>query len=199
MVATQSTDPCRLVADVGGTNTRLALFDPRSNALHSVTTYTNREYERFEDIISLWLGSLDRAAPTQCCIAAAAPPSGDQVTMININWSFSCRELAANFGFGRLARINDFEANAYALPHLAETDYTPVHAGQKDATGALAVVGPGTGLGGATLDTIAGSHRARACEPGHMGLAPATDLELELYRLLLVRHGELYAELLVSG
>ena len=40
---------------------------------------------------------------------------------------------------------------------------------------------------------------ACACEPGHMGLAPATALELEIMRLLLPRHGEVHAELLVSG
>jgi glucokinase len=199
MVASQSTHLCRLVADVGGTNTRLALFDPRTNELRAVAAYINREHERFEDIITLWLGTLDEPAPTVCCIAVAAPPAGDQVTMINIDWSFSCRELAANFGFSRLLQINDFEANAYALPHLVKGDYAQLHAGHGAATGALAVVGPGTGLGGATLDTVAGSHRARACEPGHMGLAPATALELELHRLLLARHGELHAELLVSG
>ena len=44
-------------------------------------------------------------------------------------------------------------------------------------------MGPGTGLGGSTLDLRGGSPVARACEPGHMGLAAATALELELFRM----------------
>jgi glucokinase len=60
-------------------------------------------------------------------------------------------------------------------------------------------VGPGTGLGGAFLDWFAGIPRSFACEPGHMGLAPGNELELDIFRLLLPRHGNIYAELLVSG
>ena len=37
------------------------------------------------------------------------------------------------------------------------------------------------------------------CEPGHMGLSPATELELEIFSLLLPEWGEVYAELLLSG
>jgi glucokinase len=189
----------RLVADVGGTNTRLALFDPGADELRAVRTYENRDHARFEDIIACWLQSLDEPPPTTCCIAVAAPPAGDRVTMVNINWSFSCRDMARRFGFTRLGWINDFQAIAYALPHLGSTDRQLLHAGRKDAQGVLATMGPGTGLGGATLEIVAGIPLARACEPGQMGLAAATALELEIVRLLLPDQGEIHAELLVSG
>lgn len=190
----------RLVADVGGTNTRLALFDPLTNELRSLCTYINREHGQLEDIIDIWLQSLDEAPPVDCCLAVAAPPSGDRVTMLNIDWSFSCRDLATRFGFSRLRRINDFEGNAYALPHLSERNLTLIHAGRATGKqGLLATVGPGTGLGGATLDTAGGELRAYASEPGHMGLAAATSMELELFRYLQPLYGEIYAELLVSG
>jgi len=190
----------RLVADVGGTNTRLALFDPATEALRALHTYKNRDHTGLEDIIGLWLASLDEPAPHTCCIAAAAPPSGnDQVTMINIGWSFSCEALARRFNFSSIRWLNDFQANAHALPHLAKGDSVLLHAGQPRDGGKLAIMGPGTGLGGATLERVEGSPRAGDSEPGHMGLAPANELELEIFRLLLPRHGEVYAELLVSG
>ena len=189
----------RLVADVGGTNTRLALFDPDADELRAVRTYENRDHTRFEDIVAHWLQTLDEPPPTTCCIAVAAPPAGDRVTMVNINWSFSCRDLARRFGFTTLGWINDFQAIAYALPHLGSADRQLLHTGHKAAQGVLAAMGPGTGLGGATLEIVAGIPLARACEPGHMGLAAATALELEIARLLLPRHGEIHAELLVSG
>lgn len=191
--------PNRLVADVGGTNCRLALFDPLANELRSLTTYINRDYGQFEDIIAAWLDALAEPRPTDCCLAVAAPPFDDRVTMLNIDWSFSRRELAERFGFSRLRCINDFEGNAYALPHLSDQNLTTLHRGNVTEGGKLAIVGPGTGLGGSTLSIVAGVPIACASEPGHMGLAAATELELELFRYLLPRYGEIYAELLVSG
>ncbi len=190
----------RLVADVGGTNSRLALFDPKTNELRAVRTYVNSDYSQFEAIMAAWLDALTEPPPTHCCLAVAAPPPfGDRVTMLNIDWSFSLRELAERFGLSRLGCINDFEGNAYALPHLSDRELITLHAGTRTEGGTLAVVGPGTGLGGSTLSFVAGVPIARASEPGHMGLAAATELELELFRYLQPQYGEIYAELLLSG
>ncbi|MCP5128216.1 MAG: glucokinase [Pseudomonadales bacterium] len=191
--------PIRVVADVGGTNTRLALFDPSRNEIRALSTYINREFALLEDIFTHWLDNLGEQPPTACCIAVAAPPSDDQVTMSNMDWSFSCSELATRFGFRQLRRLNDFEANAYALPHLASGDSLELYPGHPVAGGRLATLGPGTGLGGAFLTSLDGSLQSFACEPGHMGLAPGTELELEIFRALLPRYGNIYAELLVSG
>ena len=68
----------RLVADVGGTNTRLALYDETAQQMRALATYINREHASLEDIIAQWLGKLREPAPARCCIAAAAPPSGDR-------------------------------------------------------------------------------------------------------------------------
>lgn len=193
-----ATAPTRLVADVGGTNTRLALYDPADGALRSVTSFVNREYRRFEDVIAQWLESLPYEAPADGCIAVAAPPDGDRVNMVNMDWAFSGSELRQRFGFDRMRLINDFEANAHALLHLGPADRETLHPGGH-GDGILATVGPGTGLGGATVDNSAGVVLVRACEPGHMGLSAGTELELELFRRLLPEYGNVYAELLVSG
>lgn len=189
----------RLVADVGGTNTRLALYDARRDEFRALATYINREYRGIEDVIADWLSRLDEAPPQSGCIAIAAPPGDDRVTMSNLDWSFSCSELARRFHLQRVDWINDFTGNAYALPHLRVNDREELRAGKPGTSRRLAVVGPGTGLGGATVEEVPGGHLACACEPGHMGLSPADEEELELFRLLLPRHGNIYSELLVSG
>ena len=189
----------RLVADVGGTNTRVALFDPVRAEFRSVSVYRNSEHESLEDVFTHWLDALTEPAPDICCLAVAAPPSADQVVMCNIDWSFSCRELANRFGFQRVRRLNDFEANAYALPHLTHADRQQLYPAGSNPSGRLATIGPGTGLGGAFLDDCNGLPRSFPCEPGHMSLAPANELELDVFRLLLPRHSNIYAELLVSG
>jgi glucokinase len=189
-----------MVADIGGTNSRLALYNPERNQLTSLRSYLNRDFATFEDIMMDWLGRLNEPRPSLCCLAVAAPPFGDRVTMLNINWSFSLQDLATKGGFEQLRCINDFAANAYALPHLTESDLSVIRQGERgDGEARLATVGPGTGLGGATLGwSETGTARVNPGEPGHMGLSPATPLEMELFRYLLP-DGDVYAELLVCG
>lgn len=188
-----------MVADVGGTNTRLALFDEETQQFRALAEFRNAEHDSFEQVVDHWLESLDGERPERACIAAAAPPTGDRISMINIGWSFSCRDLALRFGLSECTWLNDFQANAHALPHLGPGDLEVVHAGPGPGQEPLAVVGPGTGLGGATLRWLNGVPFAIDSEPGHAGLSPGTDLELEIFRRLLPEHGTIYAELLVSG
>ena len=188
----------RLVADVGGTNTRVALFDEGDRQLIAVRRYRNQDFAGLEAVLSRWLEDCPEAQPREACIAVAAPPDGDTATMSNCNWSFSGRELAARFGWDRVGLINDFQANAFALPWLKPTDWHEIQPGNS-AYPRLATVGPGTGLGGAVLDCSSMPHRAVACEPGQMTLAPQNLLELELWRVLLRQHSRIYTELLLSG
>ena len=189
----------RAVADVGGTNTRLAVFDPASAEISGIRAYANRDYASLQAVISAWLDQLQQEQPRDFCLAVAAPPAAELVTMVNVDWSFSCHDLAARFGFDRVRWLNDFQANAHALPHLGADDSVTLAAGAAQPRGKLAVMGPGTGLGGATLEWVGDRPLASHSEPGHMGLAPANDLELEIMRRLMPVQGEIYAEYFVSG
>ncbi|QIB65466.1 glucokinase [Kineobactrum salinum] len=189
----------RMVADVGGTNTRLALFDPADGQLHALHSYPNSDFASFEEVVASWLATLGEPAPATACVAVAAPPAGDRVVMSNVSWSFSCRELAGRFGFGQFRAINDFEAIAHALPHLLPADRVTLHPGGGSNGSRLATMGPGTGLGGALLQRCSRQWQAIACEPGYMDLAPASPEEARLWSLLLQQYPRVYAELLVSG
>jgi len=189
----------RLVGDIGGTHSRLALYDPTRNKLLSRYDYRNADFDGIAAVIETWLSELQQPRPTQACIAIAAPPFDDLVEMINLKWAFSIRELAQEFRFDAIRCINDFESNAYSLPHLTPEDLETLHAGQAGASGKLAAVGPGTGLGGATFGLVEGNPVANASEPGHMSLAPATALEQDVFALILKQRPDVYAELLLSG
>lgn len=189
----------RLVADVGGTNTRLAVYHRASNSLDSVAQYTNRDYKSLAAIIEDWRSKLATPMPTQACIAIAAPPFPGEVAMVNIDWSFSPEALAAQFDFKQFRCLNDFEANAFALPHLKPADLNVLQARGANSRGAVCVIGPGTGLGGATLRFSDGKPEAIAAEPGFIGLSPESDMEIALFQHLLADYGRIYAELLLSG
>lgn len=198
MAGSTATQP-RLVGDIGGTNTRLALYAPESGSLHQVRNYTNRDYSRLEDILDAWLQDWKGQRPTACCLAVAAPPFKDTVSMLNMDWSFSVSGVKRQFGFTSMRCINDFQGNAFALPHLQSADLHTLRTGGATDCRKLATVGPGTGLGGATLECHAGAPLATASEPGHMGLSPATPLELAAFALLCEQYSEVYAELILSG
>lgn len=189
----------RMVGDIGGTNTRLALYDANTKALRAQCNYRNRDYGNLADILHTWLDNLSDEPPQEACLAVAAPPFDDEVQLLNIDWRFSPQQLAEQFGLASFGCINDFEGNAYALPHLANSELVTLQAGKPAPGGRLATLGPGTGLGGATLDTRGHTPIACASEPGHMGLAPATALESALFARLRETDGEVYAERLLSG
>jgi len=189
----------RLVADIGGTNTRIALFDDAMGEFRALREYLNRDFNNLDHAIASWLDTLDEAAPESACIAAAAYQSGDFLRMVNCPWAFSCSDLALRFGWQAAGWLNDFEANAHALPYLDAQQHSVLHAGVPGASGKLAVVGPGTGFGGATLVRVGEQFAACAAEPGHMGLSPANEVELAVFQHLLREQRDIFVEFLVSG
>ena len=190
-----------MVADVGGTNTRLALFDPSKNEFRHTQNYTNRDFESFAAVIAAWRNSLPEAFPRQACLAVAALPQGDMISMFNMSWSFSMQETARQFGFKKVRWMNDFAANACSLPHLASDEVELLYGKHSGSVvdRKLAVIGPGTGLGGATMGSERTIADCCACEPGHMSLSPSNSIEIEIFKLLLQQHSHIYAELLLSG
>lgn len=192
-------DNRRLVADVGGTNSRLALYDELTGTFSHLTNFDNIAFQTFEAVIHEWLLQSPQATPDNACLAIAAPPSAGRAIMQATGWSICSAELKARFGFRQCRWINDFVGNAYSLPHLTTQDYQSLSEGSGGGGTILATVGPGTGLGGATLDTSLALTSPRASEPGHMSISPGNELEFELFALLLQKYNTIYAELLVSG
>ncbi len=188
----------RLVADVGGTNARLALFDPIAATLSAKRVYKNRDFDSFQEIIARWRADEPGVQPRELALAVACPPTDDRVQMFNMDWSFSVAELARQFDFVRYRVLNDFEAVAMSLPHLQTPDVKVLQAGEPGGA-KLAALGPGTGLGGATCEKIGSDWHVSACEPGHTGLTPFTETEWRLCRTVSAEHAHLYTELLVSG
>ncbi|MEP1471218.1 MAG: glucokinase [Halieaceae bacterium] len=188
----------RLVADVGGTNTRIAVYDPDTDAFLHRVNYQNRDFDTFSELLAHWQAGLDDK-PSQGCIAIAAPLAGDHIAMVNMSWAFSRRDISRQLRLDKLTWLNDFESNAHALHSLQPSQLVSVHNSDSIMTGPLATVGPGTGLGGATVTELDGNYRVQASEPGQMGLSPVNELELELFKVLLRQHDNIYAELLLSG
>jgi len=188
-----------LVADVGGTNTRCAVARA-GGILENVEAFRNREYPGLEHLLGAYLGLLPPTQrPGEAILAIAAPIRGDEIRMVNINWTISVAGLARRLSLKRVIPLNDFAAQAYALPVLGQADLVRVGGGTAVSDAPKVVVGPGTGLGTAGLVRIAGRWHAITGEGGHVTMAPSNEREARIVALGRERFGHCSAERLVSG
>jgi glucokinase len=186
-----------LVADIGGTHTRCALTDA-GGRLGPVTVFRNAGFAGPAEVLDAFLEAAG-ARPAAAALAVAAPIAGDEVAMINIGWRFSRGALRERLGLRSLSVINDFAALAWALRELGPADVAPVGGGAAVAERPRVVLGPGTGLGVASLVRGAGGWTAVPGEGGHVTLAASDDAEEAVIRAVRARFGHCSAERLVSG
>lgn len=193
-----------LVADIGGTNARLAWVGREGGPIEHVQTLSVEAHATPGDAIRAYLQGLAEQAngvwpaPRRAAVAVATAVGQDEVAFTNSHWRFSCAGLQAELGLDSLQVLNDFEALALSLPRLAPSQLRAM--GElPSARGTLAVIGPGTGLGvGGVVQTRHG-WIALPGEGGHMTLAPADDFESELLRRVRVDFPHVSAERLLSG
>ncbi len=188
-----------LVGDIGGTNARFGLMSPARELLHS-QVLADADYAELGEAIEAFLeGRGDLPAPRRGAIAIASPITGDQVSMTNHPWRFSIAELRRRIGFDRLEVINDFTAQALALPHLGDGDKMRVGGGTAVAGRPLAVLGPGSGLGVSGLIPCGDKWVPLTGEGGHATMAPSDDRESAVLAHMRSQFDHVSAERCISG
>jgi glucokinase len=188
-----------LVGDIGGTNARFGLVAPDGDLLHS-RVLADADYAGIGDAIDAYLedrGGLPR--PRRGAIAIASAITGDEVRMTNHPWAFSISRLRDRLGFERLEVINDFTAQALALPHLRPGDKLAVGGGKAEPGFPIGVLGPGTGLGVSGLIPIGKRWVPLSGEGGHATMAPATGRESAALAEMRRHFDHVSAERVLSG
>ena len=185
-----------LLADIGGTNARFALGD--GTRLFAIQTLPTADYPTLQDAIRAYLQAQNETV-AQAAIAIANPITGDHIQMTNCHWQFSISALQRELQLEKLHLINDFTAQALAIPRLTATEKRQVRAGEGVAGTPLAVIGPGTGLGVSALIPNGDRWLALTSEGGHVSLAPYNDAELAIWQYARALHGHVSAERLING
>lgn len=194
-----------LLADIGGTNIRLALSDTAGAPLQCIRTMRCADFAHLEDAVRQYLGVIaaERAPmPGLFCLAVAAPVQGDLISLTNNHWRFSRKALSQTLAMPVMV-LNDFEAQGWCLLH---PDQLPVRWLQKpvitDAqsqqwpAALRTIAGPGTGFGASSLS--AGGEVISA-EPGHAAFAPVNDTQQALLQQLWQWFPRVTVEHLISG
>jgi glucokinase len=188
-----------LAGDIGGTNARLAYFQPQNGHLRLISerVFPSREYGELGEIVSKFLEDA-ATRPEVACFGIAGPVHNGRVETSNLPWVVEQSRLAQQIQLPATLLINDLEANAWGIGALSPQDLIPLNrVGQP--VGNQAVIAPGTGLGEAGLFWNGSQHQVFACEGGHVDFAPQGDLQIELLRFLESRYGHVSYERVLSG
>jgi glucokinase len=188
-----------VVGDVGATNARFALVEKADGhrRLMAQIQLACADFPSFEAVLAAYLRQVG-AAPRRGVIAVAGAVKNNSVHFTNLDWFVTDQSLA-KAGLPALTLINDFAAQALALPFLDDSRLCPLGPLTRASEGMLAVIGPGSGLGIAGLLRRNGQTIPLATEGGHADFAPTDEIEIELLRDLQRRHGRVSIEMLLSG
>lgn len=191
----------KLVGDIGGTNARFALLDQNKHP-HLAKTYPTSQYESLADAILQYLSDVSVKRLEACSIAVATRVLGDSVAFTNNDrWSFSINALAKRLCVERLHIINDFTAQALAIPRIPPENLRKIGTGQAQENEPIGLLGPGTGLGVGALipQGEAGQWRPLNSEGGHCTAAVSTHREQAVFEILKKRFGRVSYERFLSG
>ncbi len=190
-----------LAGDIGGTTTKLAVFDSGGGRLRELRgqEYPSNAYAGLDEVVAEFLA--DTECPCErACFGIAGPVEGRRVKVTNLPWVVDADRLEQQFAFDRVTLINDLEAVAWGVSGLAPDELMTLNAGSNpDGGGNAALISAGTGLGEAGLYWDAGRLRPFACEGGHASFSPTTDEEWALRTSLAREHDHVSWERVVSG
>jgi glucokinase len=111
-----------------------------------------------------------------------------KATLPNIHWDI---DLASADNIPNVFLLNDFIAQAYAcLDENLPGQLEPVRPGPGFGPGSIAIIGAGTGLGHAALESFAGRRVVTGSESGHVTFAFHGQEEKEIERFFLSRTGK---------
>jgi glucokinase len=189
-----------LAGDIGGTNARLAYFQPKNGHFELVSerVFPSREHRELGEIVTRFLDE-SGTRPEAACFGIAGPVRNGRVETSNLPWVIEQSILAKQIHLPATLLINDLEASAWGIGALSKGDLVTLNVGGATIAGNQAVVAPGTGLGEAGLFWDGTRHHVFACEGGHTDFAPQGELQIELLRYLTKRSGHVSYERILSG
>jgi glucokinase len=169
-----------LVGDIGGTNSRFGLVEPGSTEVSRVSVQKNENFASLEASIAAYLDTQGLSRLAAAAIAVAGPVEGETVRLTNRDWRFTRGSLQEAARARQFRLLNDFEALALSLPHLEGDDIVQIGGETPRKPAVKIVLGPGTGLGMATLAPLPqGGWMALPGEVGHITLPVVTQEEFD--------------------
>lgn len=180
-----------LVADVGGTFTRVAVFAPsgRRKVYHK---FESRAYPSLTALLHDF-ASRHKLRVSKASIAIAGPVREGKVVMPNLAWHVDTDLLKHALKCKNVMVHNDAAVAAIGCHGAGKVRVKPGSEGE----GAMLVIGVGTGVGAALA--LPDMSTILATEAGHADFAPQTKHQQELWEWLHRRYAHVSIERVLSG
>jgi glucokinase len=151
-----------LIADIGGTNARFALVE--GGEIHAETYLKVADFPGPVEAARHYLEGRGKP-PSRAAFAVAGPVTGaDAFELTNHPWKFSISRTRQALGLAWFSLINDFHAVALGVLDAAPGSIRQIGGGTAVHNGNIGVLGPGTGLGMASL--VFDPHNGYVAVPG---------------------------------
>ncbi len=187
-----------LLADIGGTNVRFATLTG-DGRIEAVEAWLTALYPDIGSAVAAYAEVAGLSLPVDvAAVCAAGPLDGERIVLTNCPWTISRGEMAAFAK--RTVLVNDFAAVAHAVPSLGASDLRQIGGGAPVEGAAKLALGPGTGLGVASV--MADGHGGSIVLPGeggHADLAATNEREIAVVYQLMREYGHVSVERVVSG
>ncbi len=192
-------DSVSLVADVGGTNTRVALAEGRALLERSVRKFRNSEFENLESLLLQFEDDVSLVCDA-VAVAFAGPVHDGRGTLTNLDWTVEREALSSVTGAQTVSVLNDLQAQAHALQTIPRRHLTPVIAVEPEETGSRRlVIGIGTGFNSAVAIPNGPALMVTPSECGHIHLPAGNAEDLELAEFIAASAGFASVEDALSG
>lgn len=196
---TPTSSPTLVVADIGGTNTRVALATGDTLLTETIRKYRNSGYAGLENILKEFVAETAPGTVAGACVAVAGPVRDGRASLTNRDWSIDEGTVARPTAAGTVAVLNDLQAQGHALGRIApENLRTVVEAPQPEHSDRL-VIGIGTGFNCAPVYDLGASRLVSPSEAGHANMPIRTEDDLALLRFVETAHGFPAIEDVLSG
>lgn len=195
----------KLVAiDIGGTHARFALAeveDGRVVSLAPESTFKTAEHASLQLALEAFAAEQKEPLPRNAAIALAGPVHGDVLKLTNNPWVIRPALIPEKLNVDRYTLVNDFGAVAHAVARCDPAHLKHICGPERDLpkTGAISVVGPGTGLGVAYVIKSEHDYHVGETEGGHIDYAALDSIEDNILKHLRNRFRRVSAERVVSG
>ncbi len=200
-----------IVADVGGTNARLAFQKDKNSEINLIDNFLCANFNSLEDIVKTYKQKYNIFSENMS-IAVAGPCDDENIKLSNNHIKFNKHQLLKNLNLKSLLTINDFVAQSFTFKDLLLNEnkeknnilldklkLIEIKNGTSNINTTLLVTGPGTGLGVCYLKKIDNNVIPIPGEGGNAYFSPSNYEQIEILNYLLKSHKYVSFEDLVSG
>lgn len=190
--------------DLGGTHVRFALAEVAGGKVVSLGEPVTLKSADYDAIPAAW-AECERVSgvdlPKKAALSVAGPAIDGAVKLTNLPWRIERARLERELVLDRLVLVNDFEAVGHAVAQAGPNEFQHLCGPDEKLpdSGAISIVGPGTGLGVAILWRGDGDYRIVPSEGGHIGFAPVDAFEDRLLETLRRQFGRVSVERVAAG